>query len=141
MNVAVVVVAHVKELGQTPGEILGERAYIFIMGADVQDLIGLVNLAIDHLGHGLGPRHLKLKLFPAHGLNKDREVQLTPASHNEYVRTRGRFDLQADVGTQLPEEPITEVAGGAVFSFLSHEWGGAHSESHPNCRLFYVDGR
>ena len=72
MNVAVFVVAHVTELGQAAGQVLGQSANVFFIGADVQNLVGFVDLSVDHLGDGLRPRNLKLELLPAHGLHQYR---------------------------------------------------------------------
>ena len=50
-------------------EVLGQRPHILHWSADIEYLVGLANLAVDHFVDRCRTGHLELKLFAAHGLD------------------------------------------------------------------------
>ena len=123
------------------GEIFGERAHILLVSGDVQDFVWFVFLAVDYLGDGRGPRHLKLELLAAHRLDENRQVQFTSSGDDEHIRAGCRIDPQADVGPQFSHQPFMKIAGCAVNAVLAHERGSAHAEGHAHRGFVDVDCR
>ena len=121
-------------------QVFGQFADVLLAGADVQNLKGLVCLAVNHLCDGCGTRHMKLKLFTAHGLGQNGQVQLSPSGDHEHVGAVSGLHPQTDVGPQLPNQPFMEISGRAVGPFQSHKRGGVDTEAHPNRWFVDVDG-
>ena len=60
----------------------------------------------------------KLKALTAHVFNQNRQVKLTAARHLEAVRGICLLHPQAHVRVQLPEQAVTQMAGGDIFAFV-----------------------
>ena len=139
-DIAGPVVVDVGQLSETASQVLGEGADELLPGVYDELFDGFLHLAADHPGDGLGLGNLELIPFPAHGFHEDGQVQLAPAGNEELVGGSGGFHAEADVGAELPQQPLVEVAGGAVFTFPAHHWGGVDAEGHLDGGFLDGDG-
>ena len=140
-NIADAVVAHVYQLGQPAGQILGQRADELLSSIDDQLLIRFMDPTINHFGHRFRLGNLELVSFPPHCLHQYRQVQLAPARNQELIGSVGGFHSQTHVGAQFPHQPFVQIAGGAVGSLLAHQRRGVDPEGHLDRWLFYFDCR
>ena len=67
----------------------------------------------------LGLRDLQFIAFAPHGLDEDRQVQLSAAGHQKRVRGIRFIDAQRDIGLQFFIEAIAKMARGEVFAFAT----------------------
>src|SRR6185369_8262167 len=93
-----------------------------------------VLLADDDLRLG----YCQFKSLAAHVLDQNRKVQLAAARDLEGVGAVGVLHPQGDVGAQLLDEAIADVAGGDPFPFPSGKGGGVDDKVHGQGRL--IDG-
>src|SRR5690606_40420238 len=102
--------AHLDHLAAPFGNFLDDHAAVLLVDVDDHLLDRLEPLACLRIGlvDDLRPRHRQLEALPAHGLNQNRELQLTTARHLERVLLLGLCHTDSDVPLGLAEKPFTD---------------------------------
>ena len=139
MRHAAVAGAHVDQLRLAGAELFHDRSDVRIGNLDNEELHRLTELAVDGLGDDLGTRYLKLVVLATHGLNQNGKMKLASARYLEGVSAVGFLDAQGDVGFDLLEQSVAQVAGGDVLALLAREGRIVDDEVHSDGRLVDLD--
>ena len=141
MRHAAVAGAHVDQLRLAGAELLHDRADVGIGNLDNEELHRLTELAVDGLGDDLGTRYLKLVILAAHGFDQNGKVQLSSARYLEGVGAVGFLNAQGDIGFDLLEQSVAQVAGGDVLALLAREGRVVDDKVHGDGRLVDLNER
>src|SRR4051794_30844494 len=101
---------HVAESRPASPDEVADGANELFRGVDDELLNRLVALAVDLTSDDFWPRNLKFVAFATHGLDQDREVQLTTTGDGEDIRLLSRLHPQGEIRFQLAIEPFLQLA-------------------------------
>src|SRR5699024_412575 len=122
------------------GQQLGDVALVLGWDVNDDDLVRLVQLAVDGLGDHLWLAHGQLEALAAHGLNEDGQCHLATALNLPGVGALGRLDLEGDVTDQFLIQAGLDHAGGQlVAAATAGHRGGVDTDGHGQCRLINGD--
>ena len=117
---------------------IDDSARILLGQIDGEQLYGLAFLAIYLLDDNLRLPYLQFISFAPHGLDKDREVQHTPAIDIPDILFGTLFDTQGQVFVQLASQTVGYMAGGHILAVAPKERRIVYGKCHRHGRL--VDG-
>ena len=139
-----VALAHIHglHLALAGGQQLGDSTLVLGRGVNGEDLVWLVGLAVDFLGHNLRLANRQLEAFAAHGLNKHGQRHLATALDLPSVGALGGQHAQGNVTDELLlQAGLDHTRGELIAAALACHRGGVHADGHGDGRLVYGDAR
>ena len=132
---------HVAHLAAAFADFFDDGALIVAGTWMVNSSYGSVDPAAFAVKNDFRLRDLQLVPFPAHLFDQHGQVQLAAAGHEETVGAVGFLDAQRDVGLELFEQALAQVARREEFALPAGEGAVVDGEGHLDRRLIDASTR
>ena len=131
---------HVRDLRLAAGEVLHDRAEVFVGNFDEEFLDRFERVAVGvFLPEHFGARDEHFVTFAAHLLDENGDLHFAASADGENLRVAGLRDAQGDVGADFLHEPVPDMARGDELAVLAGERAVVDGEFHLNRRRINRD--